>query len=181
MTTPREPCWISVPGGICLYGDAGRPRPIPDLLVARTALTCAPARAAAVPGTGIDHAQASDLAASVGGRLPTSAEWEWIAAGAARRMYPWGGQPWTPSRAVLAGCGCNPRGPGPAGGRPCGATPQGVLDLAGNVWEWTASTVMGGGAIIRGGSYASRPLYARTTFINTAPTELRSPGISVRP
>jgi len=117
MTTPREPCWISVPGGICLYGDAGRPRPIPDLLVARTALTCAPARAAAVPVTGIDHAQASDLAASVGGRLPTSAEWEWIAAGAARRMYPWGDQPWTPSRAVLAGCGCNPRGPGPAGGR----------------------------------------------------------------
>ena len=40
---------------------------------------------------------------------------------------------------------------------------------------------MGGGYVIRGGSYASKPLYARTTFLNAAPAELRSPGISVRP
>jgi iron(II)-dependent oxidoreductase len=56
-----------------------------------------------------------------------------------------------------------------------------VLDLAGNVWEWTSSPAMGGGRIIRGGSYASPPLYAQTTFLNAAPAEHRSPGISVRP
>lgn len=39
---------------------------------------------------------------------------------------------------------------------------------------------MGGGALIRGGSFASPPLYAQCTFLNAAPVELRSRGISFR-
>ena len=74
-----------------------------------------------------------------------------------------------------------PLGPQPVWQYPAGANTQGILGLAGNVWEWTASPVMGGGYVIRGGSYASKSLYARTTFLNAVPAERRSRGISVRP
>jgi sulfatase modifying factor 1 len=176
--------WVLVPGGTCRYGDDARPRPVPDLLVAETPLTWRQLNVGDpndLPVTGIDHAQAQRLAADVGGRLPASVEWEWIAAGPHRNLYPWGNEPWTPWRAVLTGEGNEPTGPEPVGGYPAGAAATGVQDLAGNVWEWTASKVMGGGHVIRGGSYASKPLYARTTFRNAAPAERRSPAISVRP
>ncbi|WP_327009689.1 formylglycine-generating enzyme family protein [Dactylosporangium sp. NBC_01737] len=175
--------WLLVPGGTCLYGDARKPRTVPDLLVAATPLTLSQCGAGDVdlPVTGISYDDAVRLAAEAGGRLPSSVEWEWIAAGPDRRDYPWGGEPWTPDRALLTGPGRAPRGPQPVGQHPAGATPHGVLDLAGNVWEWTSSSSMGCGKIIRGGSYVSPPLYARTTFLNAAPAERRSCGISVRP
>lgn len=176
--------WMLIPGGTCRYGDAAKPRVVIDLLVARTPLTRRQTGhddTSGLPATGVDHAHAVRLAAEAGGRLPTSVEWEWIAAGPERRPYPWGGQPWAPERAVLTADGSTPLGPQPVGRHPAGATPHDLHDLAGNVWEWTASPVMGGGYIIRGGSYASTPLYARTTFLNAAPAERRSPGIAVRP
>lgn len=173
--------WVLVPGGTCRYGDAAKPRVVADLLVARTPLTRYQPGHDAMPVTGVDHAEAARLAAEVGGRLPTSVEWEWIAAGSDRRPYPWGEQPWAPERAVLTAEGSAPRGPQRVGQHPAGAAPHGVLDLAGNVWEWTASPVMGGGYIVRGGSYASKPLYARTTFLNAVPAQRRSTGISLRP
>lgn len=52
--------------------------------------------------------------------------------------------------------------------------------MAGNVWEWTATAVWGNGFVLHGGSYASPPLYAKCTFLNAAPAELRSPGIGLR-
>jgi formylglycine-generating enzyme required for sulfatase activity len=68
--------------------------------------------------------------------LPTEAEWEYVAGAAGGdgqlREYPWGNEPPTPERAVF-----HPSpGTAPVGGRPTGATPLGVHDLAGNVWEW---------------------------------------------
>lgn len=153
------------------------------LLVARTPLTrrqCG-TEDSDLPVTDINHDDAIRLAHGAGGRLPTSTEWEWIAAGEHHNTYPWGSQPWTPQRAVLTADGHTPLRPRTVGTCPDGASPFGVLDLAGNVWEWTSSRVMGGGFVIRGGSYASRPLYARTTFLNAAPGERRSPGISLRP
>lgn len=176
--------WVLVPGGTCRYGDAARPREVADLLVARTPLTWRQlglGDRSDLPVTGIDHPEATRLAARVGGRLPTSVEWEWIAAGPDRRLFPWGDGPWTPERAVLTGDGHAPRRLQPVGRRPAGASEHGVLDLAGNTWEWTASPVMGNGYIIRGGSYTSKPLYAHTRFLNAVHAERRSPGISVRP
>lgn len=179
--------WVPIPGGTFHFGDSARRRAVGDLLVAVTPLThrqlegAGQATDADLPLTGIDHADACRLAALVGGRLPTSVEWEWLAGGPQRHLYPWGDQPWAPQRARLRGPAVEHEGPGPVCGYAAGATPQGLLGLAGNVWEWTASPVMGGGYVIRGGSYASKPLYGRCTFLNAVHGERRSPGIGVRP
>ena len=61
--------WVLVPGGVCRYGDAAKPRSVADLLVLRTPLTWRHAASddGDLPLTGIDHADAARLAAEVGG------------------------------------------------------------------------------------------------------------------
>ena len=189
-TSPQRPIplrWLPLTGGICSFGDDGRPRRVGDLLAAATPLTYAQLNRGDrvdepdLPITGVDHTTACRLAELVGGRLPTSLEWEWLAAGPQRRRYPWGGRDWQPRLAQLHSPTLTHGGPAPVGLHAAGATPDGLLDMAGNVWEWTSSPVMGGGFVIRGGSYASKPLYARCTFLNAVHAERQSPGIGLRP
>ncbi|SRR5712691_8462355 len=174
--------WALVDGGLCLFGDRARPVQVRPLLWTVTPVTGRHlgrrGSTAGLPLTGISQAEAAAVAALLGGRLPRSSEWEWMAAGPARRRYPWGDSDWQPGKAALLPAGL--AGPVTPGRYPAGATPGGLLDVAGNVWEWTSTPVPGGGHVIRGGSYASRTLYARTTFLNAAPAELRSAGIGVR-
>ncbi|MEE1825357.1 SUMF1/EgtB/PvdO family nonheme iron enzyme [Streptomyces sp. BE20] len=175
----RTLVWVPVPGGVCLFGDRHRPLRVVDLEWTVTPVTSAQLGLGPNhrPLVGLPQAQAARIAADLGGRLPVSKEWEWAASGTERRPYPWGDEEPDDGRANLRDvCGRLT----PVDSHPRGRTPTGLWDMAGNCWEWTASKTIGGGFVIRGGSYNSLPLYARCTFLNAAPAESASTGIGFR-
>ena len=81
-------------------------------------------------------------------RLPTEDEWEFAARGTERRIFPWGDE-WDESK---ANWGQRQGGPQAVGSVSAGDNPTRHHDMAGNVWEWTASDE-DGRAILKGGSW----------------------------
>ncbi|MBL8094619.1 MAG: SUMF1/EgtB/PvdO family nonheme iron enzyme, partial [Anaerolineales bacterium] len=88
----------------------------------------------------------------VGRRLPTGTEWEKAARGTDGWMYPWGDAAPDGTRANY---GHQVGDSTAVGSYPAGASPYGVLDLAGNVAEWVDEEMDGGYRVSRGGSWTS--------------------------
>jgi formylglycine-generating enzyme required for sulfatase activity len=111
-------------------------------------------------------------------RLPTEAQWEFAARGEGGSKYPWGDEAPTDQHANF---GMRIGHATPVGIYPLGPTPEGVHDLAGNVWEWCADwygpyseeeqtdpagPTKGTARLLRGGGFNDYPKILRAAFRN---------------
>ena len=86
------------------------------------------------PVVGVTWFDAQAYAEWIGGSLPTEAQWERAARGPQGQTYPWGNTP--PKARHHANFARRYNHPTPVGHFPNGISPDGIADLAGNVWEW---------------------------------------------
>jgi len=106
------------------------------------------------PVTWVSIEDARAYATWTGKRLPHEWEWQFAAQGTDSRIYPWG-DTWEASRVPQTQRGRTMQGPDEVSAHPGGASPFGVMDMVGNVWQWTDEYTDDHtrGGILRGGSY----------------------------
>jgi formylglycine-generating enzyme required for sulfatase activity len=113
------------------------------------------------PTVQVSWEDAAAYARWAGKRLPTEHEWEKAARGTHGGAYPWGNQ--APSRR-LCNFNMNEGGTTPVGKySPQGDSPYGCVDMAGNVWEWTASEDESSGKVLRGGGWSHPAVHVRAS------------------
>src|SRR5713226_8180572 len=106
------------------------------------------------PVTWVSLEDARAYAAWAGKRLPHEWEWQFAAQGTDGRLYPWGHQ-WDATAVPKPDTGNAMAPPADVSAHPKGASPFGVEDLVGNVWQWTDEYVDDHtrAGILRGGSH----------------------------
>ena len=144
------------------------------------------------PVTWVSLEDARAYALWAGKRLPHEWEWQYAAQGGDGRRYPWGDE-WNPDAAPEVSCAREMPAPDNVDAHPAGASPFGVMDMVGNVWQWTEefADAHTRAAILRGGS-AYQPqtshwyfpqayrLDQHGKYLLMAPCKDRSGGIGFR-
>ena len=135
------------------------------------------------PAMGINWIQASKYCRWAGKRLPREEEWEAAARGVTNFSYPWG-EVFLPHRSNLLGEEDGYLFSAPVGSFQSGSSASGVMDMAGNVWEWVDSKKstrpQPETRIVKGGGWTSDEKQARISFRNHVNLKMKNPTFGFR-
>jgi formylglycine-generating enzyme required for sulfatase activity len=193
---------IRIPGGEFIYSEDNRPYYLPEFWISKTPVTnmhysrfvratgynsprhwkgkTIKAKLENHPVTEVSWHDAKAYTDWADTRLPTEEEWEKAARGKDGNIYPWGNE-WHEGY-----CNTEEAGNGsttPVGYySPKGDSPYECVDMAGNVWEWTASWYDDKEEyiVMRGGSWKSSPLNSYAAYRNYGRFAVRTDNFGFR-